>query len=327
MGSHKPVRGGKRRAESTPFALVVMVRVMVRVSVIYHPPPPPSAVGPRRAPPGLRCPPFQQLIDGHPMCEGGGGICHLIRYQFLLKSHLLLENWAIKIHNLFITWAIGVIQTCTWPCIKYTFTATLGDCMNMQNMTSSWWVCVCVRVRVRVCVCVCSFWRTASFCFFWPQENMGRRSIPPPTVGLRPPQSAATRRTPWSSGWWWPTHSGGGLRTRDWQSQVGVRLLRFPLPSRKWKWRRRRRKIRLARLYGGFLLCVPKRGWGGWTSGGQWDLFHVQERWVMLRHTSKAPFKTRCHIWTMMIYRYKQSHTRSSLCVPARVSSIWLMPL
>ena len=88
LGSHKPVRGGKRRAESTPFALVVMVRVrvrvMVRVSVIYHrdrvitgangrcrlwssltyangfmrtligahlptPPPPPSAVGP---PPG-----------------------------------------------------------------------------------------------------------------------------------------------------------------------------------------------------------------------------------------------------------------------------------
>ena len=36
LGSHKPVRGGKRRAESTPFALVVMVRVMVRVSVIYH---------------------------------------------------------------------------------------------------------------------------------------------------------------------------------------------------------------------------------------------------------------------------------------------------
>ena len=41
---HPPVRGGKRRAESTPFALVVMVRVMVkvrvrvmvRVSVIYH---------------------------------------------------------------------------------------------------------------------------------------------------------------------------------------------------------------------------------------------------------------------------------------------------
>ena len=36
LGSHKPVRGGKRRAESTPFALVVMVRVMVRVSVIYY---------------------------------------------------------------------------------------------------------------------------------------------------------------------------------------------------------------------------------------------------------------------------------------------------
>ena len=36
LGSHKPVRGGKRRAESTPFALVVRVRVMVRVSVIYH---------------------------------------------------------------------------------------------------------------------------------------------------------------------------------------------------------------------------------------------------------------------------------------------------
>ena len=85
MGSHKPVRGGKRRAESTPFALVVLVRVMVRVSVIYHrdrvigvngrfrlwssltnanrvyenpdrrapphSPPLPSAVGPRRASP------------------------------------------------------------------------------------------------------------------------------------------------------------------------------------------------------------------------------------------------------------------------------------
>ena len=84
LGSHKPVCGGKRRAESTPFTLVV--RVMVRVSVIYHrdrvmtgvngrcrlwssltnangfmrtqigahlptPPPLPSAVGPRRAPP------------------------------------------------------------------------------------------------------------------------------------------------------------------------------------------------------------------------------------------------------------------------------------
>ena len=38
LGSHKPVCGGKRRAESTPFALVVMVRVMVRVRVrvIYH---------------------------------------------------------------------------------------------------------------------------------------------------------------------------------------------------------------------------------------------------------------------------------------------------
>ena len=38
LGSHKPVRGGKRRAESTALALVVMVRVMVRVmvSVIYH---------------------------------------------------------------------------------------------------------------------------------------------------------------------------------------------------------------------------------------------------------------------------------------------------
>ena len=36
LGSHKPVCGGKRRAESTPFALVVMVRVMVRVSVMYH---------------------------------------------------------------------------------------------------------------------------------------------------------------------------------------------------------------------------------------------------------------------------------------------------
>ena len=40
LGSHKPVLSGKRRAESTPFALVVMVRVMVRVtvrdSVIYH---------------------------------------------------------------------------------------------------------------------------------------------------------------------------------------------------------------------------------------------------------------------------------------------------
>ena len=34
LGSHKPVRGGKRRADSTPFALVVRVRV--RVSVIYH---------------------------------------------------------------------------------------------------------------------------------------------------------------------------------------------------------------------------------------------------------------------------------------------------
>ena len=82
-----------------------MVRVMVRVSVIYHrdrvitgangrcrlwssltnanrsmrtqigahlPTPSPllSAVGPRRAPPpGLRCPPFQQLIDGHPRSD------------------------------------------------------------------------------------------------------------------------------------------------------------------------------------------------------------------------------------------------------------------
>ena len=87
LGSHKPVCGGKRRAESTPFALVVRVMVRVRVSVIYHrdrviigvnghcrlcssltnvngfmrtqigahlPTPPtllPSAVGPRRAPP------------------------------------------------------------------------------------------------------------------------------------------------------------------------------------------------------------------------------------------------------------------------------------
>ena len=83
-----------------------MVRVRVRVSVIYHhdrvitgvngrcrlwssltnangfmrtqigahlqtPHPLPSAVGPRRAspPPGLRCPPFQQLIEGHPRSD------------------------------------------------------------------------------------------------------------------------------------------------------------------------------------------------------------------------------------------------------------------
>ena len=109
LGSHKPICGGKRRAESTPFALVVMVRVMVRVmvSVIYHrdglllermdavdsgrllptrtglweprsartsplppPPPLPSAVGPRRASPPPPPPPGLRCPPFQQLIEG-----------------------------------------------------------------------------------------------------------------------------------------------------------------------------------------------------------------------------------------------------------------